>query len=150
MLDFTLAAYRAAVEQRLSMRDVTPTGFEVKINMDGFLRSDTKTRMETYEIGMRVDAYTSDEVRELEDRPRITESTTGRMSVAELTLALQKIYLAVGVVITPDEARDILNRGGAQLGAVDVNQLAPSADPRGLRPKTAEPTGNGRSPVGVP
>ncbi len=40
----------------------------------------------------------------------------GEMSVAELVLALQKVYLAVGVVVTVDEARAILNRGGAGLG----------------------------------
>ena len=30
--------YMAAVEQRLSMGDVTPRGYEVKVNLDGFLR----------------------------------------------------------------------------------------------------------------
>ena len=71
LLDFTLAAYRSAMEQRLSMNDVTPRGYRAKVNVDGFLRSDTKTRMETYKIGLEVDAYTPEEIRELEDRPPI-------------------------------------------------------------------------------
>jgi len=41
------------------------------VNLDGFLRGDTKTRMETYAIG-RGFAYTDDEIRELEDRPDLT------------------------------------------------------------------------------
>ena len=72
LLDFTLSAYVAAVEQRLSMRDVTPRGYEVKVNFDGFLRSDTKSRAETYQIGKPVGMYTEEEIRELEDRPSLT------------------------------------------------------------------------------
>lgn len=74
LLDYTLSAYVAALEQRLSMRDVLPRGYEAKVNFDGFLRSDTKTRMETYEIGSRVGAYTQEEIRELEDRPPTSEA----------------------------------------------------------------------------
>jgi hypothetical protein len=72
LLDFTLAAYVAAVEQRLSMKDVLPRGYAAKVNFDAFLRSDTKTRMETYAIGAPLGVYTEDERRELEDRPALT------------------------------------------------------------------------------
>lgn len=68
-VDFTLGPYLAAIEGRLSMNDVCPRGYYSRFNLDAFLRSDTKTRMETYEIGLRVGAYTPEEVRELEDRP---------------------------------------------------------------------------------
>jgi Phage portal protein len=74
LVDFTLAHYMSAVEQRLSMRDVIPRGYEAKVNLDGFLRSDTKTRMEAYKIGQEVGAYTVPEVRELEDRPNIRQA----------------------------------------------------------------------------
>lgn len=69
LLDFTLMTYMTAVEQRLSMRDVLPRGYEAKVALDGFLRSDTKTRMQAYRLGKSVGAYTEDEIRELEDRP---------------------------------------------------------------------------------
>jgi hypothetical protein len=72
LLDFTLAAYVAAVEQRLSMRDVLPRDYAVKVNFDGFLRADTKGRMEAYAIGKPVGAYTQEEIRVLEDRPSLT------------------------------------------------------------------------------
>lgn len=71
LLDFTLGLYRAAVEQRLSMRDVTPRGWELKVTMDGFLRGDTKTRMETYAIGEPLGIYPPERLAELEDIPRV-------------------------------------------------------------------------------
>jgi hypothetical protein len=72
LLDFTLRPYMVAVEQRLSMRDVMPRGYRVKFNLDAFLRSDTKTRMEAYRLGRAEGAYTKQEIRELEDRPALT------------------------------------------------------------------------------
>jgi hypothetical protein len=74
LLDFTLAAYVAAVEQRLSMRDILPRGYEAKVNFDGFLRSDTKSRMDAYKVGLEVGAYTQAEIRELEDRPALSQT----------------------------------------------------------------------------
>jgi hypothetical protein len=74
MIDFTFAPYRAALEQRLSMRDVLPRGYEAKVNLDSFLRADTLGRMNAYKVGLDVGAYTRDEIRELEDRPPLTPS----------------------------------------------------------------------------
>jgi hypothetical protein len=78
LVDFTFAPYMSAIEQRLSMRDVLPRGYTAKVNLDGFLRGDTKTRMQTYEIGKGVGAYTEDEIRELEDRPNLTPAQRAR------------------------------------------------------------------------
>jgi hypothetical protein len=47
--DFTLGAYMVAVQDRLSMPDVTPRGWYVRFNLDGFLRSDTLTRYQSYQ-----------------------------------------------------------------------------------------------------
>lgn len=116
LLDFTLRAFMTAVEQRLSMRDVLPRPFTAKANLDAFLRSDTKTRMETYEIGKRVGAYLDNEIRELEDRPPLPKSTADSVEAAQkLAEIIQKIYLGVGVVLTIDEAREIVNQAGANL-----------------------------------
>jgi portal protein len=79
LLDFTLTAYMSAVEQRLSMRDVLPRGYEAKVNLDAFLRADTKGRMESYAIGKPVGAYTEDEIRELEGRPSLTPAQRAAM-----------------------------------------------------------------------
>lgn len=68
-LDFTCGAYLSAVQDRLSMGDVSPRGYVARFDLAGFLRSNTRERMETYEIGLRVGAYAPDEIRQLEDRP---------------------------------------------------------------------------------
>lgn len=74
LVDFTLSAYISALQDRLSMRDVLPRGYQAKVKLDAFLRSDTKTRMETYKIGLEVGAYTTEEIRVAEDRPALTRS----------------------------------------------------------------------------
>jgi hypothetical protein len=53
LLDLTLAPYITAIEERLSMPDVTPNGWSVKAKTDDFTRDDMKTRFESYEIGKR-------------------------------------------------------------------------------------------------
>jgi hypothetical protein len=75
LIDFTLAPYSAAIEQRLSMNDVLPRGYEAKINFDGFLRADTKTRFEAHKIALESQFETVEEVRELEDRPELRQTT---------------------------------------------------------------------------
>jgi hypothetical protein len=66
----------------------------------------------------------------------------GSLTLEELTVALQKIYLSVDVVITADEAREILNRYGAKLppGA----PIAPPPAPVVVAP--AEEPPNGKAP----
>ena len=71
-LDFTLGAYRAAVEDRLSMGDVTPRGSVVKFDLSDFLRSDDKTRYEAALLGIKAGALTRPEVRAGEGKPPLT------------------------------------------------------------------------------
>lgn len=73
LLDFTLAAYMVAVEERLSMRDVLPRGYEAKFNLDGFLRADTLGRFQAHKIALDSGFETVEEVRDLEDLPSNTE-----------------------------------------------------------------------------
>lgn len=68
----TLMPYLVAIEGRFSMGDVTPRGYTAKFNLSALLRSDDKTRMETYEIASRIGALTGDEIRALEDRQPLT------------------------------------------------------------------------------
>lgn len=78
LLDFTLAAYVQAIQDRLSMGDVTPRGYYARLNFNAFLRSDTKTRYESYKVGLEVGAVSKEEVRELEDKPPLAESQTSQ------------------------------------------------------------------------
>lgn len=68
-VDFTLGDYLVAIEGRLSMNDVTPRGQHARHNLDAFLRSDTKTRYETYGIGLTQKFLELEEVRQAEDLP---------------------------------------------------------------------------------
>lgn len=70
--DFTLGQYRQAVEDRLSMGDVTPRGQYAKFNLDAFLRSDPAARYAAYQLGLEVGALAPDEIRPLEDKPQLT------------------------------------------------------------------------------
>lgn len=67
-LDFTLGAYLTAVEDRLRMPDMTPRGYTARFDLDSFLRTDTKTRYETYKIGLEVGALDHAEVRAAEGK----------------------------------------------------------------------------------
>lgn len=71
-LDFTLGPYVSAIQDRLSMGDVTPRGSYVRFAFEGFLRTDALTRYQSYALGMQVGAVTEDEVRQLEDKPDLT------------------------------------------------------------------------------
>ena len=50
-----------------------PAGTELRIEIDGLLRADVKTRFETYKIAIEAGIYTVDEVRALEARAPLTE-----------------------------------------------------------------------------
>jgi HK97 family phage portal protein len=89
-----------------------PPGQRVQFVPDAILRVDTTTRYNAHASALGAGWMTVNEVRELEDLPPLG---AGGMGVAELTRALQQIYLSAGSVITSDEAREILNRAGAGL-----------------------------------
>ncbi|WP_422734003.1 phage major capsid protein [Micromonospora sp. WMMD558] len=69
LINTSLGPYVTAVQERLSMRDVLPRGYEARIDFGAFLRGDTKTRMETYKVGREVGAYDDERIADLEDIP---------------------------------------------------------------------------------
>ena len=72
-LTFGLMPYLIALEDGLS--GLVPGPNRVKFNVDGVLRSDLKTRYEAHAIGIDSGFLTVDEVRQLEDRPPLPETT---------------------------------------------------------------------------
>lgn len=72
--NMTLSGYSTAVQDRLSMGDVTPRGQYVRVSFDAFLRTDTKSRYEAYALGLDVGALGTDEIRDLEDKPQLAAS----------------------------------------------------------------------------
>ena len=71
-LTYGLIPYLVPVEESLS--SLIPRPQKVKANVSAVLRSDLKTRYESYAIALTNEFLTVDEVRELEDRPPMPES----------------------------------------------------------------------------
>lgn len=71
-VDFTLGAFRQAFEDRLSMNDVSPRGYKARLDLSEFLRSDDLTRMQVYDVGLRVGAITHEEIRVNERKPELS------------------------------------------------------------------------------
>jgi HK97 family phage portal protein len=98
-----------------------------KLNLDAKLRSAPKERAETFAIRIANRSMTINEARALEDQPPVpwgddfqflgatSAGGDGQMDVRSLAETIQKLYLGVGSVITLEEAREILNRDGADL-----------------------------------
>ncbi|UDF14710.1 phage portal protein [Antiquaquibacter oligotrophicus] len=75
LIDLTLGAYFTAVAGRLSMPDVTPRGWKVRINPDELTRPDEKTRFDTYKVGLDGDFIDREWIAAREGWPRIMGGT---------------------------------------------------------------------------
>ena len=106
LIDFTLAAYVVAIEDRLSMSDVTQPGRYVRAEYGGFLRSDTQSRMNTYIAGRQVGVFDDDRIGELEDIPT-ARVRSGAAAAAATTAASAASHHPAAAVPPqqPQEAR---------------------------------------------
>jgi len=81
LVDMTLAPFIIAIEQRLSMPDVTPNGTVVTFDLGKFLRGDIKSVMDTAKVAVEAGLLTVNEVREewlsLPPLPETKEPTDG-------------------------------------------------------------------------
>ena len=67
-VDYTLRPFITAIEQRLSMDDLTARGNEVRFEIDDtFLRSDAMTRLAVIEKMLALNLITLDQAKEMED-----------------------------------------------------------------------------------
>ena len=106
--------------------------------MDEVLRGDFEARSQAL---ANADYMTIAEKRRIENLPFIegtdriyinaaNEPLTTGEDITDLATILQKLYLAVGKVITPDEARELANRAGAGLtGALELPPPPAPASP---------------------
>lgn len=116
-------------------RDLLPLTNHVEFQLEGLLRGDTKTRYESYKLGIDAGWLSPAAAARLENQPAPDEldyylrplnmavirpgepepaeaDEAKKLSVAE---AVQKVYLGVGSVLTVDEARQIVNDAGGNL-----------------------------------
>lgn len=63
LIDMSLAGFVVAVEQRLSLGDVTPRGTLVRVDLGRFLQGDTKTALENAKTAVELGAMDAAEVR---------------------------------------------------------------------------------------
>jgi HK97 family phage portal protein len=108
---------------------------QLRFKFNGLVRGDIKSRYEAYAIGRQWGWLSADKIMELEDENplpngqgehyleplnmrRADQVLDGSaLSPRELAEMLQKVYLSVGVVITDEEARALMNRAGMDLTA---------------------------------
>lgn len=118
-LDFTLGSYRQAVEDRLSMGDVTPRNHYVRFNLSEFLRSDDKTRMEIAAAGVTNKVLTEAEAKSLFD-PRRPVDIADETEVRNVNAASQTPDQKFGD--DPDAIALRLDAPGAQAFEVDTEK----------------------------
>lgn len=70
-IDFALGMFIWAIQDRLSMPDVTPRGQYVRAQLGAFLRTDTLARFQAYREGMDMGLYSLNDVRRMEDLPPV-------------------------------------------------------------------------------
>ncbi|MBI4941865.1 MAG: phage portal protein [Actinobacteria bacterium] len=68
--DFTLGPFVTAIQDRLSMGDVTPRGTRVRLDFGGFTRSSEADRMATYKAATELGVYDLAEVQRREEQPQ--------------------------------------------------------------------------------
>lgn len=112
LVKHTLTRWAVQFEQELNLKLFGPKNekFFVKLNLDGLLRGDFKTRMEGYARAIQSGQITPDEAREMEDR--------AAMGDAAAKLHMQGAMLPIDKL---GQKPSIGHNGGLPLDAVDGN-----------------------------
>lgn len=74
---FTLTGYLRKIEEALTT--ISPMGQTVRFNIDGLLRSDTKSRYDAHAVALANGFMTVDEIRAIEDMPPLTDQQRGQI-----------------------------------------------------------------------
>lgn len=83
LLDFVFGPYRRAIEDRLSMPDVTPRGFVARFDTAEFARADDKTTADTDKVLIDAGVMTIPEVRARRGLPPLDVSTATPAKAAQ-------------------------------------------------------------------
>ena len=68
----TLGMYVSAIAERLSMPDITPRGYRVEADFNGFLRADDLSRFQAYALGVKLGIFDRDAIARREGLPQPT------------------------------------------------------------------------------
>jgi HK97 family phage portal protein len=119
-----------------------PDGVVVRLNTSAALMMTPKERHDLYKVRLESRSIAVNEIRTLEDEkpfdgeefnePGIPSGTAAEAEIERQAVILQKMYLAVGVVLTADEARDMARKAGIDLPAsYDAALLGKTPTPPG-------------------
>jgi HK97 family phage portal protein/HK97 family phage prohead protease len=138
-IDFALGMFIWAIQDRLSMPDVTPRGQYVRAQLGAFLRTDTLARFDAYRQGMEMGLYSLNDVRAMEDLPPIPGGDVyrvGGVPVNQLDQAPQRGQLPAGAPApTPedtavnDNVRSIAAHQTPAVGFAAEDDLIPMSVP---------------------
>jgi HK97 family phage portal protein len=116
-----------------------PDGMKVKLNASAFLMMTAKERHEIHKLRLESKTATINEVRRVEDeepfdgdeydQPGVPAGSTAEAEIERQAIILQKMYLSVGVVITPMEARKMAIKAGIELDEYDPALLGATPQP---------------------
>lgn len=134
LITLTLRPWTVRIENRLSA--LLPSSLYAKFNLDAMIRVDTLARYQAHHIALEDGWKTRDEIRALEDLSPMSD-TEAKPSPRDIAEMMQKVYLAVGKMVTVDEARELLNSAGATLSI--PGPTFPPAGPQRTPPNPAEP-----------
>ncbi|MET9506914.1 phage portal protein [Streptomyces flavidovirens] len=129
LLTWTLRPWLTRLEEALSL--LRPPTEDCRFNADAMLRTDLLSRMKAHGMALDQGWRNRDEVREIENEAPLPNGLgqtylplSSAMSVSldpdqanarNVVEMVQKLGPGVGVMLTADEARQILNRAGANL-----------------------------------
>ena len=134
---FTDRPWLTMVEQRVT-RELLPGGWSAgteyaEYSLEGLLRGDSKTRAEFYRVLIEHGIISPNEARVLENLPPVDgldvymvpknmelidrSGVSAGLAPLEQATYLQRLYLAVGKVLTSEEARGLSNAAGIDIPA---------------------------------
>jgi HK97 family phage portal protein len=111
LLQRAVRFWMVKLERALS-RAVAPQQIRCRFDENDLVRTDLKTKFDAITQAVGGPWLSVDEGRHMDDRAPMQGRDVDVRSIAEL---IQKIYLGVGVMLSPDEARRIANEAGAGL-----------------------------------
>lgn len=130
-IDFVTHSVRPiAVRIEDALLSLIDEGQYIRFNVGGLLRGDMLSRFQAHAIAINTGWESPNEVRALEDMNRadgldeyrrplnmaaVGASAVNEPTPAEIAEMIQKVYLGVGVVVSAEEARELLTRAGADL-----------------------------------
>lgn len=135
-LEYVLSLNPHLIRFEQAINTLLTEGEYIKLNVNGLLRADVKTRMETAKTAREIGLNNIDELRAFEDEEPLPDGEGLAYTPLEQLASdspaklIQQMYLGVGKVITADEARKILKAAGVEIDdSVTLEQLHANLPP---------------------